>query len=87
MSAFGLRGRSRSPGEADVLERSWGIGVCERCGATLILGEAVVVAGRERVCSACAAAPAVPVLSVERVAPGVAAILPPIGDRRLDEAA
>lgn len=62
MSVFGVRGRSRPQSPLESLERSWGVGVCSRCGETLILGDAIVMKrrdGRETVCSQCAAAPAV----------------------------
>ena len=47
--------------EAEVLQRLWGWRICDRCGETTVLGEAVFRKRRdgssEELCSLCAAAP------------------------------
>jgi hypothetical protein len=88
MGAFVWRGRARPLNEGTALERSWAAGLCDRCGATLILGEGIVVPGRqgkERLCFACASAPTVSAAAQSRSGECVVATLPL--DDRLDEAA
>jgi hypothetical protein len=89
MGAFSWRGRARPSSEACALERSWAADACGRCGATLILGEGVVITGdrgRETLCFACASAPAIPVLSRARAGESGVTNLT-LDDDSLDEAA
>ena len=59
--AIADQGRDAARREAEVLERLWGMRICDHCGETIILGEKVFqvkLDGRaEAVCSACAAMP------------------------------
>ena len=59
--AIAEQARAAARREAEVLERLWGMRICDHCGETIILGEKVFhvkLDGRaEAVCSACAAVP------------------------------